>query len=56
METITVASTRGFMLSNTEILLGTAIIIAVVAWMVVFGLKHFRNRQHHEPRVTSSFK
>ena len=48
METITVASTRGFMLSNTEILLGTALIVAVVAWMVV---KHLRNRQHHEPRV-----
>jgi high-affinity Fe2+/Pb2+ permease len=50
METITVASTRGSMLSNTEILVG-AIIIAVVAWMVVYGLKHFRNRHHHEPRV-----
>jgi len=55
METITVASTRGFMLSNTEILLG-AIIVAVVAWMVVYGFKHFRSRHHHEPRVTSSLK
>ena len=50
METITVASTRGSMLSNTEILVG-AIIIAVVAGMVVYALKHFRNRHHHEPRV-----
>jgi hypothetical protein len=50
METITVASTRGSMVSNTEIL-AAAIIIAIVACMVVYGLKHFRNRHHHEPRV-----
>ncbi len=49
METITVASTRGFALSEMEILIGSAIVIAAIAWMVLSGLKHFRSR--HEPRV-----
>ena len=48
METITIASTRGSMFSEPEILLGIAVVIAIVAWMV---FKHFRNRDHHEPRV-----
>jgi len=49
METITVASTRGFALSDMEILMGSAIVIAAVAWMVISGFKHYRNR--HQPRV-----
>ena len=48
METITVAASRGSMLSDTEILLGSAIAIAIVGWMV---FKHFRNHRQHEPRV-----
>ncbi len=49
METVTVASTRGFALSEMEILIGSAIVIAVVAWMVFSGVRHFRSR--HEPRI-----
>jgi hypothetical protein len=49
METITVASTRGFSLSEMEILVGSAIVIAVLAWMVLSSVKHFRSRQL--PRV-----
>jgi hypothetical protein len=49
METITVVATRGFALSDTEILLGGAILIAAVAWMVFSGMKHFRDR--HVPRI-----
>ncbi len=49
METITVASSRGFALSDMEILIGSAIVIAVIAWMVLSGLKHFRSR--HQPRI-----
>lgn len=50
METITVAATRGFALSDTEILIGSAIVIAAVVWIVFSGLKHFRSRHTH-PRV-----
>jgi Tfp pilus assembly protein FimT len=49
METVTIASTRGFTLSEMEILVGAAIVIAVLAWMVFSGRKHFRGR--HEPRI-----
>lgn len=49
METVTVASTRGFTLSEMEILVGAAIVIAVLAWMVLSSVKHFRSRQM--PRV-----
>ncbi|HEY4211051.1 MAG TPA: hypothetical protein VGM84_06205 [Steroidobacteraceae bacterium] len=50
METITVAASRGSLMSGTEtgVLVGSALIIAVVGWMV---FKHFRNHRHHEPRV-----
>ncbi len=50
METITVAASRGSMLSGTEtgVLVGSALIIAFVGWMV---FKHFRNHRHHEPRI-----
>ena len=50
METITVASSRGFALSDMEILIGSAIVIAAIVWMVFSGLRHFRSR-HHQPRV-----
>jgi hypothetical protein len=49
METVTVASTRGFTLSELEILIGSAIVIAVLAWMVFSSVRHFRSRQM--PRV-----
>jgi Tfp pilus assembly protein FimT len=49
METVTIASTRGFSLSEMEILVGSAVVIAVLAWMVLSSVKHFRSRQM--PRV-----
>ena len=49
METVTIASTRVSTFSEIEVLVGSAIVIALVAWMVLFGVKHFRSR--HEPRV-----
>jgi hypothetical protein len=45
METVTVASTRGFSLSEMEILVGSAVVLAVLVWTVVSSLKHFRARQ-----------
>lgn len=51
METVTIASTRGFALSDMEIVVGSAIVIAAIVWMVISGLKHFRSSRHTQPRV-----
>ena len=46
METVTVASTRvGYSLSEMEILVGSAVVLAVVAWTVFSSVKAFRRRQ-----------
>ena len=45
METVTVAASRGFTLSEMEILVGSAVVLAVVAWTVLTSLKHLRSRQ-----------
>ncbi len=45
METVTVAATRGYTLSEMEILVGSAIVLAVLVWMTLSSLKHFRSRQ-----------
>ena len=49
METITVSAARSsaFSLSEMEMLVGSAIVIAVLAWMV---LSHMR-RDRHGPQV-----
>jgi hypothetical protein len=52
METVTVASTRGFSLSEMEILVGSAVVLAVLVWTVVSSSKHFRARQL--PRVVKN--
>jgi hypothetical protein len=52
METVTVAATRGFTLSEMEILVGSAVVLAVLAWTLLSSLKHFRAR--HLPRVVKS--
>ena len=49
METITVTAARGFALSEMQLRVVGAIVIAVVTWMVLSRVKHFRSRQ--EPRV-----
>lgn len=52
METVTVAATRGYTLSEMEILVGSAVVLAVLAWMVLSSVKHFRSRQ--VPRVAKN--
>ncbi len=50
METVTIAASRGFTVSDMEMLIGSALIVAVLAWMVVTKMKHLRGRSH-EPRA-----
>jgi len=45
METVTVAATRGYTLSEMEILVGSAVVLTVLVWTVLSSLKHFRTRQ-----------
>ncbi|MGH8209294.1 MAG: hypothetical protein ACREU6_06785 [Steroidobacteraceae bacterium] len=52
METITIVSTREFSLSEMEILVGSAIVIAVLVCTVLSSVKHFRSRQL--PRVVKN--
>ena len=44
METITVSASRGFTLPEMEFLIGAAIVLAVLGWMLLSGLRHLRNR------------
>jgi hypothetical protein len=50
METVTIAASRGFTVSDLEMLVGSAVIVAVLAWMVFSKMKHLRGRQE-EPRA-----
>jgi hypothetical protein len=52
METVTVAASRGFSLSEMEILIGSAVVLAIVVFTVLSSIKHFRSRQ--EPRVVKN--
>ncbi len=52
METVTVAASRGFTLSEMEILVGGAVVLAVLAFMVLSSVKHFRTRTL--PRVVKN--
>lgn len=49
METVTIAATRGYTLSEMELLVGSAVVLAVLAWTVISSVKHLRSRQI--PRV-----
>ncbi len=49
METVTIATTRGYTLSEMEVIVGSAVVLAVLVWTVFSSLKHFRSRQL--PRV-----
>jgi hypothetical protein len=53
METVTVAATRGFSLSEMEILVGSAVVLAALVWMVLSSVKHFRSSRHM-PRVVKN--
>ena len=48
MQTITVVASRsgGFGLTEMEMLVGSALVIALVAWTVVSRVKHFRGKPH----------
>jgi hypothetical protein len=45
METVTIAASRGASVSEVEILVGSTIIVAALAWMVFSKMKHLRGRQ-----------
>ncbi|HEY0766603.1 MAG TPA: hypothetical protein VGD47_01485 [Steroidobacteraceae bacterium] len=48
METITVAATRGseFSMSEMEMLVGSAIVIALLVWMVLARVRRDRQEPH----------
>jgi len=48
VQTITVVASRSgaFGLTETELLIGSAVVIALVAWTVLSRVKHFRGKPH----------
>ena len=48
VQTITVVASRssGFGLTEMEMLIGSAIVIALVAWTVLSRVRHFRGKPH----------
>jgi len=48
VETITVAATRSsaFSLSEMEMLIGSAVVVAVLVWMVLSRTRRDRNQPH----------
>jgi hypothetical protein len=48
VQTITVMASRpsGFGLSDMEMLIGSALVIALLAWTVLSRVKHFRGKPH----------
>lgn len=51
METVTIATSRGFSVADMEMLVGSAVIVAALGWMIFSKMKHLRGRHHQEPRV-----
>ena len=51
METVTIAASRGFTASDMEMLVGSAVVVAVLGWMVFSKMKQLRSRHQEEPRV-----
>lgn len=51
METVTIATTRGFSVADMEMLVGSAVIVAALAWMLVSKMKHLRGRHQETPPV-----
>ena len=47
METVTIVASRGLSTSDMEMLLGTAIIVAVLGWMIFSKMKQVRGREPH---------
>ncbi len=48
MPTITVVASRGgaFGLTDIEMLIGSAIVVALIAWTVLSRVRHFRGKPH----------
>jgi hypothetical protein len=51
METVTIAASRGFTFADMEMLVGSAVVVAVLGWMVFSKMKQLRARHQEEPRV-----
>ena len=51
METVTIAASRGFTIADMEMLAGSAVIVAALAWMLISKMKHLRGRHQQQPRV-----
>jgi len=51
METVTIAASRGFTVADMEMVVGSVVIVAALAWMLVSKMKHLRERHQQEPRV-----
>jgi len=50
METVTIATSRGFTVADMEMLVGSVVIVAALAWMLLSKMKHLRGRHQEEPR------
>jgi hypothetical protein len=48
MQTITVVASRsgGFGLTEMEMMIGSALVIALVVWTVLSRVRHFRGKPH----------
>ena len=51
METVTIAASRGFTVADMEMLVGSVVIVAALAWMLFSKMRHLRGRHQQEPRV-----
>jgi len=51
METVTIATSRGFTVADMEMLVASVVIVAALAWMLIAKMKHLRGRHQEEPRV-----
>jgi hypothetical protein len=49
METVTIVTSRGLSVSEMGMLVGSAVIVAALAWVMLSKMKHLRSR--HEPPV-----
>ena len=56
METVTIAASRGFTVADMEMLVGSAVIVAALAWMVFSKMKHLRGRHQEDSRADASLK
>ena len=51
METVTIAASPGFTVADMEMLVGSAVIVAALAWMLFSKMKHLRGRHQQEPEA-----